>query len=44
VIVISGYDDFPRSLEKFAAILHKPFTATALLTTLRQAMDRDRIP
>jgi DNA-binding response OmpR family regulator len=44
VIVISGYSDLPGSLEKFAAILHKPFTATALLATLQQVMDRDRTP
>jgi DNA-binding response OmpR family regulator len=34
VIVISGYEDLPRSLQKFAAILHKPFTLATLLTTL----------
>ena len=44
VIVISGYEDLPRSLETFAAILHKPFTATALLETLRRVMGRDRRP
>jgi hypothetical protein len=42
VIVISGYADLPESLEKFAAILHKPFTATALLATLGRVMDRGR--
>jgi DNA-binding response OmpR family regulator len=40
VIVISGYEDLPRSLEKFAAVLHKPFTATRLLTTLQRVMER----
>ena len=44
VIVISGYEDLPRSLETFAAILHKPFTATALVETLRRVMGRDRRP
>jgi DNA-binding response OmpR family regulator len=44
VIVISGYEDLPGSLEKFAAILRKPFTATALFATLRRVMDRDRTP
>jgi DNA-binding NtrC family response regulator len=42
VIVTSGYEDLPCSLEKFAAILHKPFTGPALLTTLRQALGHDR--
>ena len=40
VLVISGYADLPRSLEQFAAILHKPFTAAALLTTLRRINSR----
>jgi DNA-binding response OmpR family regulator len=40
VLVISGYADLPRSLGQFAAILHKPFTATALLTTLRRINQR----
>jgi DNA-binding response OmpR family regulator len=40
VIVISGHEDLPRSLKKFAAILHKPFTATMLLTTLQRVMVR----
>lgn len=44
VVVISGYEDLPRSLEKFAAILRKPFTATALFATLQQVMDRDPTP
>jgi DNA-binding NtrC family response regulator len=42
VIVISGYEDLPGSLGKFAGILHKPFTETALLTTLRRALGPDR--
>ena len=42
IIVMSGYGDLPRSLERFAAILHKPFTATALQTTLWRVMGRDR--
>ena len=44
VIVISGYEDLPSSVQKFAAILRKPFTAKLLLATLRQVMDRDRTP
>jgi DNA-binding response OmpR family regulator len=44
VIVISGYEDLPRSLEKFAAILHKPFTLTTLLTTLQRVMERSPAP
>jgi DNA-binding NtrC family response regulator len=36
VLVISGYADLPESLGNFATILHKPFTASALLTTLRR--------
>ena len=36
VLVISGYADLPQSLGQFAAILHKPFTAAALLATLRR--------
>ena len=38
VVVISGYEDLPGSLEKFAGILHKPFTEMTLLATLQQAM------
>jgi len=44
VIVISGYEHLPRSLEKFAAILHKPFTPTMLLTTLQRVMERCPTP
>jgi DNA-binding response OmpR family regulator len=44
VLVISGYADLPRSLGQFAAILHKPFTATALLTTLRRINERHSVP
>ena len=39
VIVISGYEQLPASLEKFAAILRKPFTLTALLATLHRVME-----
>lgn len=39
IIVISGYEELPRSLEKFTAILHKPFTASALQAALRAAAD-----
>jgi DNA-binding response OmpR family regulator len=44
IVVISGYEDLPRSLEKFAAILRKPFTVTTLLTTLRRVMERNPTP
>src|SRR5215510_2495216 len=40
VLVISGYADLPQSLGQFAVILHKPFTAAALLTTLRRMSQR----
>jgi len=38
VVVISGYEDLPESLKKFAAVLHKPFTDATLLTTLKRVM------
>jgi DNA-binding response OmpR family regulator len=44
VVVISGYENLPESLGKFAAILHKPFTVTKLLTTLRRVMGRTPTP
>jgi DNA-binding response OmpR family regulator len=44
VVVISGYEDLPGSLGKFAAILHKPFTVTTLLTTLQRVMGRTPAP
>jgi DNA-binding NtrC family response regulator len=44
VIVTSGYEDLPGSLAKFAAILHKPFTVTKLLTTLQRVMGRIPTP
>jgi DNA-binding NtrC family response regulator len=44
VVVITGYEDLPGSLRKFAAILHKPFTVTTLLTTLQQVMGRFPTP
>jgi DNA-binding NtrC family response regulator len=44
VVVISGYEDLPGSLGKFAAILHKPFTVTTLLTTLQRVMGRIPTP
>jgi DNA-binding response OmpR family regulator len=44
VIVISGYEDLPGSLEKFAAILHKPFTVEALLKAVRRVIGEDRSP
>lgn len=42
VVVISGYEDLPGSLRKFAAILQKPFTDAALLTTLKRMMGTPR--
>jgi DNA-binding response OmpR family regulator len=44
VVVITGYEVLPGSLAKFAAILHKPFTTTKLLTTLRRVMGRIPTP
>ncbi len=44
VLVISGYADLPRPLRKFGAILHKPFTADALLTTLRRISNAQANP
>ena len=44
VVVTTGYEDLPGSLGKFAAILHKPFTVTTLLTTLRRVMGRSPTP
>ena len=44
VVVISGYEDLPGSLEKFAAILQKPFTDAVLLTTLKRMMGPPRTP
>jgi FixJ family two-component response regulator len=40
IIVISGYEDLPASLQRFSAILHKPFTAAALRTALKVAVAR----
>jgi DNA-binding response OmpR family regulator len=44
IVVISGYEDLPRALRKFAAILHKPFTMSALRTTLQRVMGRNPPP
>jgi len=44
VVVISGYEDLPGSLEKFAAILQKPFTDAVLLTTLKRTLEPGRTP
>ena len=44
VVVITGYEDLPESLGEFAAILHKPFTVTTLLTTLQRVMGRSPTP
>jgi DNA-binding NtrC family response regulator len=43
VIVVSGYAVLPSSLDKAAAILQKPFSGSALLTTLQQVM-KDKPP
>ena len=43
VIVISGYHDLPAQLKRYSAILYKPFTPDALLTTVRRAMGRSRM-
>lgn len=40
IIVISGYEDLPASLQRFSAILRKPFTATALRMALKVAVAR----
>lgn len=42
IIVISGYEGLPASLQRFSAILHKPFTATALRMALKVAVARAR--
>jgi DNA-binding response OmpR family regulator len=44
VVVISGYEDLPGSLRKFAAILHKPFTLAMLLATLQRVTGRRPTP
>jgi CheY-like chemotaxis protein len=44
VVVISGYEDLPGSLEKFAAVLQKPFTDAVLLATLKRMMGPGRTP
>jgi DNA-binding response OmpR family regulator len=41
VVVITGYEELPDSLAKFAAILHKPFTMATLLLTLHRVMRRN---
>jgi len=41
IIVISGYEDHPCSLAKFAAILRKPFTVKTLLATLQRVVERN---
>jgi DNA-binding response OmpR family regulator len=40
IIVISGYEDLPPSLQRFSGILHKPFTAAALRMALKAAVAR----
>ena len=44
VVVTTGYEDLPESLGEFAAILHKPFTVTTLLTTLQRVMGQSPTP
>ena len=44
VVVISGYEDLPESLGKFAAVLQKPFTDAVLLATLKRMMGPGRTP
>ena len=44
VVVISGYEDLPGSLGKFAAVLQKPFTDAVLLTTLKRTLEPGRTP
>jgi len=44
VVVISGYEDLPGTLGKFAAVLQKPFTDATLLTTLKRTMGLARTP
>ena len=43
VIVISGHHDLPAQLKRYSAILYKPFTPDALLTTVRRAIGRSRM-
>jgi CheY-like chemotaxis protein len=38
LIVMSGYEDLPKSLAKFAAVLRKPFTPEVLAAALQRAM------
>lgn len=44
VVVISGYENLPGSLAKFAAILRKPFTVAMLATTLQRVLGRAPTP
>jgi DNA-binding NtrC family response regulator len=44
VIVISGYHDLPPQLQRYSAILRKPFTPDALLTTVRRTIAGNRRP
>jgi DNA-binding response OmpR family regulator len=37
IVVITGYEDLPPSLQRYSATLHKPFTAAALLAALEAA-------
>jgi CheY-like chemotaxis protein len=37
VVVITGYEELPPDLARYAATLHKPFTAAALLEALQAA-------
>ncbi|MBO0765732.1 MAG: response regulator [Hyphomicrobiaceae bacterium] len=40
IIVITGYEELPLSVEKYCAALHKPFTAAALQEALEAAAAR----
>ena len=40
IIVITGYEELPPSVQKYSGTLHKPFTAAAL----RQALEAATAP
>lgn len=42
VVVVSGYAVLPRSVDKAAAVLQKPFSGAQLLATLRHAMQMSK--
>jgi hypothetical protein len=43
VVVVSGYAVPPVSVDKVAAILQKPFSATELLTALQAVVGKSRL-